>query len=340
MSRIAGRVKTIPAAIDSPADPVVCTMLFSRMVERPSVRKNATESTAIGIEADTVRPIFSARYTLEAAKTRPSRAPRISARAVSSAGDWVGRTNGSWVWIGSTAGRVASVAMRRRASDGVATGCVQSVRTPGISPESTRPPSAPHRTLPSHGLPMWRAGDISGDHSHGASRGPTLLSWPSARLCRRAFRTDRSARQGFDEPVGSTRKPASIGLQSKGGRHAVDHLRDPARAVALGRGVVLHSGRLHPRAAGRRHRHRADPADPGAESRMKPAVIVGILLIIVGIAGLAYGGFSFTHKEKVLDLGPIEASADKKESLPVPPILGALAIVGGVVLVATSARRP
>jgi drug/metabolite transporter (DMT)-like permease len=72
---------------------------------------------------------------------------------------------------------------------------------------------------------------------------------------------------------------------------------------------------------------------------MRPAAIVGILLIIVGIAGLAFGGFSFTRKEKVLDLGPIEASADKKESLPVPPILGAIAIVGGAVLLATSARR-
>jgi hypothetical protein len=72
---------------------------------------------------------------------------------------------------------------------------------------------------------------------------------------------------------------------------------------------------------------------------MKPATIVGILLIIVGIAGLAFGGFSFTRKEKVVDLGPIEASADKKEALPVPPILGALAIVGGAVLLATSARR-
>jgi uncharacterized membrane protein YidH (DUF202 family) len=72
---------------------------------------------------------------------------------------------------------------------------------------------------------------------------------------------------------------------------------------------------------------------------VKPAGIVGVLLIILGIAGLAFGGFSFTRKEKVLDLGPIEASADKKESLPIPPILGALAIVGGVVLVAVSARR-
>jgi drug/metabolite transporter (DMT)-like permease len=72
---------------------------------------------------------------------------------------------------------------------------------------------------------------------------------------------------------------------------------------------------------------------------MRPAVVVGILLIIVGVVGLAFGGFSFTHKEKVLDVGPIQASADKKESLPVPPLLGALAIVGGVVLLASSARR-
>jgi hypothetical protein len=72
---------------------------------------------------------------------------------------------------------------------------------------------------------------------------------------------------------------------------------------------------------------------------MKPAAIVGVLLIIVGIAGLAFGGLSFTHKEKVLDLGPIQASADKKESLPVPPILGALALVGGVVLLVSGTRR-
>jgi drug/metabolite transporter (DMT)-like permease len=72
---------------------------------------------------------------------------------------------------------------------------------------------------------------------------------------------------------------------------------------------------------------------------MRPAAIVGILLIIIGIAGLAFGGFSFTRKEKVLDVGPVEATADKKESLPVPPILGAIAIVGGAVLLAVSARR-
>jgi drug/metabolite transporter (DMT)-like permease len=72
---------------------------------------------------------------------------------------------------------------------------------------------------------------------------------------------------------------------------------------------------------------------------MRPVTVVGILLIVLGVVGLALGGFSFTRKEKVVDIGPVEATADKKESVPIPPILGALAIVGGVVLVAAGARR-
>src|SRR3954462_4798051 len=83
-------------------------MLFSRMVERPRVRKNATESTAIGIDAETVSPILSARYTLEAAKTMPRMAPSTTARMVSSAGAWLGGTNGSKAGgaDGAGAGRV------------------------------------------------------------------------------------------------------------------------------------------------------------------------------------------------------------------------------------------
>ncbi|HEX2217244.1 MAG TPA: hypothetical protein VHG35_00460 [Gemmatimonadales bacterium] len=72
---------------------------------------------------------------------------------------------------------------------------------------------------------------------------------------------------------------------------------------------------------------------------MKPAAIVGILLIVLGVVGLALGGFSFTQKEKVLDLGPIEATAEDEETVPIPPLLAGLALVGGVVLVAASARR-
>jgi hypothetical protein len=72
---------------------------------------------------------------------------------------------------------------------------------------------------------------------------------------------------------------------------------------------------------------------------MRPSALVGIALIVLGVIGLALGGFSFTRKEKVVDLGPIEATADKKESVPIPPLLGALAIVGGVVILAAGARR-
>jgi drug/metabolite transporter (DMT)-like permease len=72
---------------------------------------------------------------------------------------------------------------------------------------------------------------------------------------------------------------------------------------------------------------------------VKPSTILGIVLIVLGVIGLAMGGFSFTRKEKVIDLGPIEATADKKESVPIPPVLGALALISGVVLIAAGSRR-
>ena len=72
---------------------------------------------------------------------------------------------------------------------------------------------------------------------------------------------------------------------------------------------------------------------------MKPLVIVGILLIVIGVIGLAYGGISYTKEKTVVDLGPIKATADTRETIPVPPILGGLALVGGIVLIATSAKK-
>ena len=72
---------------------------------------------------------------------------------------------------------------------------------------------------------------------------------------------------------------------------------------------------------------------------MRGTVIAGILLIVVGVLVLAYGGLSYTKTEKVLDLGPIEATTKKRETIPLPPILGGAAVVGGVVLVLAGARR-
>ncbi len=72
---------------------------------------------------------------------------------------------------------------------------------------------------------------------------------------------------------------------------------------------------------------------------MKPAGIVGIILIAVGIIALAYGGFSYTKREKVIDAGPLQVSADKEETVPLPPILGGLCLAGGIVLVLAGSRK-
>jgi uncharacterized membrane protein YidH (DUF202 family) len=72
---------------------------------------------------------------------------------------------------------------------------------------------------------------------------------------------------------------------------------------------------------------------------MKTASVVGIFLIVVGLFALAYGGFSYTKTEKVLDLGPIEATTQTRETIPLPPILGGVALAAGVVLLLKSGKK-
>ena len=67
--------------------------------------------------------------------------------------------------------------------------------------------------------------------------------------------------------------------------------------------------------------------------------IAGILLIVLGIVALAYGGISYTRREKVLDIGPLEATAERRETIPLPPLLGGLALAGGVVLLIAGSRK-
>ena len=67
--------------------------------------------------------------------------------------------------------------------------------------------------------------------------------------------------------------------------------------------------------------------------------LMGVVLIVIGVIALAYGGISYTRKEKVLDIGPIEATAEKRETVPLPPVLGAVALVGGVVLLIYGGRK-
>jgi hypothetical protein len=72
---------------------------------------------------------------------------------------------------------------------------------------------------------------------------------------------------------------------------------------------------------------------------VKPVTLVGIALIILGVLALAYQGITYTTREKVIDLGPLQASVDKKKSIPLSPIVGAVALAGGVALVIVGARK-
>jgi hypothetical protein len=73
---------------------------------------------------------------------------------------------------------------------------------------------------------------------------------------------------------------------------------------------------------------------------MKSGVlIVAIILIAIGVVSLAYQGITYTTREKVLEVGPIKATAEKEKTIPLPPILGGLALAGGVVLLVAGVRR-
>jgi hypothetical protein len=67
--------------------------------------------------------------------------------------------------------------------------------------------------------------------------------------------------------------------------------------------------------------------------------IVGIILIVVGLVGLAWGGLTYTTREKVIDIGPIHASVEKTHNVPLPPVAGAAALIGGIALLVTSGAR-
>jgi hypothetical protein len=71
---------------------------------------------------------------------------------------------------------------------------------------------------------------------------------------------------------------------------------------------------------------------------MKPFAIVGILLVVLGVAALVYQGVSYTSRETVIDIGPIHATADRQRTLPLPPVLGIASIAAGVLLLVAKGR--
>ncbi len=72
---------------------------------------------------------------------------------------------------------------------------------------------------------------------------------------------------------------------------------------------------------------------------MKPLSLAGIILIVLGLAALAYQGFSYTTREKIIDMGPLQASADRERTVPLPPIVGIVAVAGGVALLIAGSRK-
>lgn len=72
---------------------------------------------------------------------------------------------------------------------------------------------------------------------------------------------------------------------------------------------------------------------------MKTYTLTGIILIVVGIIALAYQGITYTTREKVVDIGPIQMTAEKTKTLPLPPIVGGVALVGGIVLLVIGNKK-
>jgi hypothetical protein len=72
---------------------------------------------------------------------------------------------------------------------------------------------------------------------------------------------------------------------------------------------------------------------------MKPIAIAGVLLIVLGLAALVYQGVSYTSRETVIDIGPVHATADREKTLPIPRVVGIVAVAGGVALLVAGARK-
>jgi hypothetical protein len=72
---------------------------------------------------------------------------------------------------------------------------------------------------------------------------------------------------------------------------------------------------------------------------MSTKTIIAIILIAIGFVAFTYQGITYTTREKVVDLGPIQMTADKTKTIPLPPILGAIALVGGILVLVVGNKR-
>jgi hypothetical protein len=78
---------------------------------------------------------------------------------------------------------------------------------------------------------------------------------------------------------------------------------------------------------------------PPGRRYMRAIAMVGIVLIVIGAVVLAYQGITYTTREKVLEVGPVEVRKETQKTIPLPPLLGGVALAGGIILVLVGARR-
>ena len=72
---------------------------------------------------------------------------------------------------------------------------------------------------------------------------------------------------------------------------------------------------------------------------MKPYLLTGIILIMIGVIAFGYQGINYTTRDKVVDLGPIQVTAEKTKTIPLPPIVGGIALVGGILVLVAGSRK-
>jgi len=72
---------------------------------------------------------------------------------------------------------------------------------------------------------------------------------------------------------------------------------------------------------------------------MKPIAVFGVLLVVLGLVALIYQGITYTTRETVIDIGPLHATAEREKTVPLPPVLGIVAVAGGVALLLAGGRK-
>src|SRR5690348_4928687 len=77
----------------------------------------------------------------------------------------------------------------------------------------------------------------------------------------------------------------------------------------------------------------------GAIMKNRSIMVLGIVLVVLGVLALAYQGITYTKREKILDVGPLQATADREKTIPLPPLVGGLSLAGGIALLIIGAVK-